>query len=211
MNKLSFKRLDIEYIFNMNTKLNENKGKNKINSYIIAICLLIVIIYIIMDGFNLLYLLILTFGLLVALIIKQRNLIVFRNILESILKRDIKSIEFSKNNIKVCDGNILVLNSYSSINLLVEYKNIIIIKYIPIKNSNHEEQVILIPKNIFVNKDELIKFKELITSKINKEQFKFYDENLKIEDKINNLEKAKCEIYLISSVALFTYLIFCFI
>lgn len=103
------------------------------------------------------------------------------------------------------------MNSYSSINSLVEYKNIIIIKYIPIKNSNHEEQVIFIPKNIFVNKDELIKFKESITSKINKEQLKIYDENLKIEYKINDLEKAKCKIYLISSIALFTYLIFCFI
>lgn len=207
MNKLSFKRLDIEYILNVNIILNKDKRKDKFYNYILAICLFIMIILIIIDGVNLLYLLTLICGLLAILIRKQRNFIVFGSIVQSIFKRDIKVIEFYENNIKVFDGKKLLLNSYSSINEVIEYKNIIEIKYIPIKNSNYGNKSILIPKDVFENKYELIKFKELIIYKINKEKFKFYDEDFKIEDKIKDSEKFKCKVYL-STLVILTLIVF---
>lgn len=206
MNNLSFKRLDIEYILNMNTKLKKDKRKIKFDNYIIAICLSIIIIFIIIGGVNIFYLSMLIYCLLVILIRKQRNLIVCGSILKSILKRDFKSIEFDENNIKVFDGKKLLLNSYISINEVIEYKNFIEIKYIPIKNSKYGDQIILIPKDEFENKDELIKFKELIISKINKEQFKVYDEDFKIEDRIEDSERFKCKVYLITFIILFIYI-----
>lgn len=208
MSKLIFKRLDIEYILNINIKLNKSTRKNKFNNYIIAICLSIIVYLIIIDGLNLIYLLTFIYCLLVTLIIKQRNLIVFREILESVLKKDIKSIEFNKNNIKVCEGKNIIINSYNSLNLLIEYKNIIEIKYVPIKNSKEGEQILLIPKEIFKDKEELVLFKDYIISKINKENFKVYDNNFEIKDKIKINEKVKCIVYIISSISLMMYILF---